>query len=134
MKSSYNSILDSILSFLLSKHDVKGNFEKLSQEFNGEAKTALINYMEVELEIKYWKIDLILQFLEEEGHIVNQERIDLTLKGVKFIENGGYKENSIRIAKEKKFRIVVDLSLIFGGVFAGVYYLIEIWKIFFGHN
>jgi hypothetical protein len=117
MDSVYNKLLDDTLKFLLLKNQITGNFEKLEGEFpeyeGGTRLDILKKYMESDLNIEYWKIIPILKHLESENFVYNEYdknlvliKCNLSLKGVLFIDNGGYCE----VARLQKIAYLKDES------------------------
>lgn len=135
MNKKYNVILDAILLFLLKRNAVKGNFEKLQGEFEGDDhKNVLKKYMSNDLKLEYWQIDLILEFLCKEKLIVefkydskNVTVIKLTLEGVLFIENGGYQKLQFDLCLNRAIKCIEIFAVIVGGLFAAAYYFRELF-------
>ena len=106
------------------------NFNKLISPDESELDQ-LRKYMEKDLELDFYEREAIIGQLQDDGLIYDGENCRLSLKGIQFIENGGY-DNKIKKDKfREKNQKYINFALIFGGVPAGAYYTIEIVKMFF---
>lgn len=121
MNNDYYSIMDKCLEFILNRKKLTG-FAKLTGE-NTEMDM-LRTYITDILKLEFYEQNAIIIQLTEDGLIYDGENCRLSLKGIQFIENGGYYSKN----QKDKFRDInqkyINFALIFGGVPAGAYYTI----------
>ncbi|HSH65164.1 MAG TPA: hypothetical protein VLB84_05055 [Bacteroidia bacterium] len=121
MKNYYDA-LDFILSQLLTE-----NSTNPLMYFNLEDwKTKTGGKLAELYELQPWEIKCLYNKLQEDQLI--DANFKFSLKGMTFIQSGGYKEQ-LRVDKiELRYKQLTTFSLIFGGVAAGFYYIVELVK------
>lgn len=125
MEKKYNEVLDYVLKEIKGfKNDILLSPKEIGDKLRSELAS--------KYKLEHWESILFTNHLVEEDYINTNYK--LTFKGFLFIENGGYiqqkKYESIKMMYEKW----TTIALIFGGLLAGVYYLVELlsklWNVF----
>lgn len=143
MKQEYNTELDCILKELIVAYEnhFKG-FADALKEPQETTKGKTTQKIKDSFSINDWEINLLYENLLQDGYIKSIDPLEISFKGLVFINSGGYTQNIININSEKirlqnleentlknNNRIVfLTFLLVLGTLIAGWYYATELWK------
>lgn len=115
MERDYNAALDFVLKWMRDNKNEVNDPRVIGNKIREDLKH--------KFDFEDWESNAVTNDLVDKGY---HRGYKLTLKGLTFINSGGYEQQLKNDKIELRYKKLGNFSLIFGGVAAGVYYTVEL--------
>lgn len=142
----YSNQLDFILEELLEDYENRFKGVKFyADEIPTSTKEEITSKVIEKFEIKEWEINVLYHHLLEDNYLKSVDPLIISLNGLIFKRNGGYKQKEIQIEAENLRIKTLENDLLksskglttftgivaLGTLISALFFLLEIWKFFF---